>query len=572
MEEPTLNELNAMAKLTRELQTKGKFTKKSFMKANDLGLITFEGLTDRGDFVRSEVPDGLIERRRCRKTGELMSIYDAEAQGQSFDFTDAKYTVMCDPHGTVVTVPDMKSAKILMATPEDVCEFCYETVHGEEPNPKKPHNQIQGGLAAGRKPSEFDAKELRMGVKVELEHTKDRKLAREIAMDHLVEHPKYYTALLKMERGLEAKKKRRKGRVTVPLGPGPKKRAVRGLITKARTLWDRYYAKPTKANIRAFAKHYEVMSVQLIHHPSKMLKKELRASEKVLAEETASHGLRLDGEDSKALRRKRNPIAGKELDIRAAMDLLELKPDSTEAEVRAEARRGMMLYGPTGAAPIRPSIATHGRRRGQEAASVRGRSVTDKELRALIEESEEVMLDWIERGRPMDEVGEWQPWVPPISKLEAKRLGLYKELRIEPGATREEIRSATRRMRWKLRDLDPDTADSKFIRTLRVEEILLGLLDAEEIFAPAAGASIHEAMDESLRARYADPPSTILRKAQKNLKKLGYYTGWQTSRMTPETEDSIRAFQSERGFEGDGLLTPETEEALVEEARVARRR
>lgn len=50
-------------------------------------------------------------------------------------------------------------------------------------------------------------KELDMGIKVEMEHTNDEKKAREIAMDHLVEFPDYYTRLDKMEKeGEEAKK------------------------------------------------------------------------------------------------------------------------------------------------------------------------------------------------------------------------------------------------------------------------------------------------------------------------------------------------------------------------------
>ena len=47
-------------------------------------------------------------------------------------------------------------------------------------------------------------KELNMGIKVEMEHVDDDKLAKEIAMDHLVEIPDYYTRLKTMED--EAKK------------------------------------------------------------------------------------------------------------------------------------------------------------------------------------------------------------------------------------------------------------------------------------------------------------------------------------------------------------------------------
>jgi hypothetical protein len=43
--------------------------------------------------------------------------------------------------------------------------------------------------------------QLKMGTVIEMEHTKSRKRARKIAMDHLVEFPgfKYYTELRKLE-------------------------------------------------------------------------------------------------------------------------------------------------------------------------------------------------------------------------------------------------------------------------------------------------------------------------------------------------------------------------------------
>jgi len=40
-------------------------------------------------------------------------------------------------------------------------------------------------------------KQVRAGIKVEYEHTKDKATAREIALDHLKEDPKYYVPHLK---------------------------------------------------------------------------------------------------------------------------------------------------------------------------------------------------------------------------------------------------------------------------------------------------------------------------------------------------------------------------------------
>lgn len=42
-------------------------------------------------------------------------------------------------------------------------------------------------------------KELNKGIKVEMEHTNDKKIATEIAMDHLFEDPNYYSKLKKVE-------------------------------------------------------------------------------------------------------------------------------------------------------------------------------------------------------------------------------------------------------------------------------------------------------------------------------------------------------------------------------------
>jgi len=60
--------------------------------------------------------------------------------------------------------------------------------------------RIPGGIASGRRPSSFNQRQLRKGTRVELEHTSDRGIAREIAMDHLDEDPQYYEKLEIMER------------------------------------------------------------------------------------------------------------------------------------------------------------------------------------------------------------------------------------------------------------------------------------------------------------------------------------------------------------------------------------
>lgn len=65
---------------------------------------------------------------------------------------------------------------------------------------KEGKDAVPGGLAEGKNPSDFDQKALAEGTKVEMEHTTSKQIAQEIAMDHLVEDPKYYKKLKKMEK------------------------------------------------------------------------------------------------------------------------------------------------------------------------------------------------------------------------------------------------------------------------------------------------------------------------------------------------------------------------------------
>ena len=61
---------------------------------------------------------------------------------------------------------------------------------------------LGAGMAKRKGFTEKDAskKELEMGIKVEMEHTKNKAVAKRIALDHLSEMPDYYTKLVKMEK------------------------------------------------------------------------------------------------------------------------------------------------------------------------------------------------------------------------------------------------------------------------------------------------------------------------------------------------------------------------------------
>lgn len=84
-----------------------------------------------------------------------------------------------------------------------------KTYKGKKNFARKPHEFIKGGLSSGMLPKEFNQIQLKKGIKIEMEHTGDKRIAREIAMDHLVEDPKYYDHLIAMEKSVEKKKSRK---------------------------------------------------------------------------------------------------------------------------------------------------------------------------------------------------------------------------------------------------------------------------------------------------------------------------------------------------------------------------
>ena len=65
--------------------------------------------------------------------------------------------------------------------------------------------RLKGGLGDNKIDSYFNIVQLNKGIKIEMEHTRNKKIAKEISKDHLSEDPLYYEKLAKME-----KKKRRK--------------------------------------------------------------------------------------------------------------------------------------------------------------------------------------------------------------------------------------------------------------------------------------------------------------------------------------------------------------------------
>jgi hypothetical protein len=50
---------------------------------------------------------------------------------------------------------------------------------------------------------DYNSTQLQKGIRIEMEHTKNRLIAKKIAKDHLDEYPDYYKELVKMESHLK---------------------------------------------------------------------------------------------------------------------------------------------------------------------------------------------------------------------------------------------------------------------------------------------------------------------------------------------------------------------------------
>lgn len=56
---------------------------------------------------------------------------------------------------------------------------------------------LPGGKAIGKDVSSIDPEQLHIGIEKEMAHTNDPEIAKEIALDHLLEDPQYYTKLMR---------------------------------------------------------------------------------------------------------------------------------------------------------------------------------------------------------------------------------------------------------------------------------------------------------------------------------------------------------------------------------------
>lgn len=65
---------------------------------------------------------GVLECRRARSTGLLVTLYDGEAAG--LDTDGGRYSTVCEPHGGIVCHSSRRTARDWMSSPESWCPRC----------------------------------------------------------------------------------------------------------------------------------------------------------------------------------------------------------------------------------------------------------------------------------------------------------------------------------------------------------------------------------------------------------------------------------------------------------------
>ena len=97
----------------------------------------------------------------------------------------------------------MQPAKYGDAEPQKNRNFVGQPTWKDTVRKTEKKDIIPGGLADKKTNADFDPDDLAAGIKVEMEHTSDPKIAAEIARDHLTEDKNYYKKLKTIEKAIE---------------------------------------------------------------------------------------------------------------------------------------------------------------------------------------------------------------------------------------------------------------------------------------------------------------------------------------------------------------------------------
>ena len=77
----------------------------------------------------NERPAGLVEQRRNRRTGCVVSLYRAAAAG--LDPAGGSWVTLCETHGSLCNHETRATARAFLAAPWEWCEGCAERVARE---------------------------------------------------------------------------------------------------------------------------------------------------------------------------------------------------------------------------------------------------------------------------------------------------------------------------------------------------------------------------------------------------------------------------------------------------------
>jgi len=157
---------------------------------------------DELEWKLSDMKEELKDEKRYLK--ELFADQEHEAGQKGSEWTDDdanRYGEQMNQHEENIEKLSTKIDKIedRLAKGEEVeaIDMIIDIIKG---------NKLEGGLGDKTKVKDVDAAQLKMGMKVEMEHTNDSETAKEIALDHLTEDPKYYTKLKEVEKGCDKNK------------------------------------------------------------------------------------------------------------------------------------------------------------------------------------------------------------------------------------------------------------------------------------------------------------------------------------------------------------------------------
>jgi hypothetical protein len=138
-------------------------------------------------------------REKAKELGLTVKEVDANYWGQNADYQkeSAEQTAFGKSAKDYLVKFGMKPSDVLALDPEEAIKLA--TDKGWQP--KLTAIEAMVGLAdkKGITEEDVDPEQLKMGIKVEMEHTDDPNMAKKIALDHLAEIPDYYTRLKKME-------------------------------------------------------------------------------------------------------------------------------------------------------------------------------------------------------------------------------------------------------------------------------------------------------------------------------------------------------------------------------------